>query len=377
MPPASDRVTAEKHRMMASGSRARTIVLVVAINALLTLGLLELALRVQQQLGPLYDLAVRRQSISVGLSDLHNHVPEPGPDIEPSGIHKLDQPNATDCGPNLLFMGDSFMQGLGPVDNVPYYVRRFFQESLHRDFCVFNAGASSYSPSIFVPQAKKLIPLFKPDFVIIDVDETDLWDDAYRYRALVVRDDTGSIAAVRATPLNVWFHEGLERSTAKALYVHRLISKLYFTRIEFPRLYEQYWSGKPGSNLWLSRLPEAEAKQQYGADIAYFRATLEDLTRTVVARLGTSAGLIYIRHPHLEHLQTSGNVFNDIVATTVRETASRYGIRYFDALDDLRTEFGGSPGNYYFEDDMHFNTAGMRAYGNAVARFLAHALPNH
>jgi hypothetical protein len=100
----------------------------------------------------------------------------------------------------------------------------------------------------------------KPDFVIIDVDETELWDDYYRYRALVVRDDGGSISAVRPTPLNVWFHEGLVQSADKALYVHRLASKLYFAKVEFPRLYAQYWSGEPNDGFSLSRLSEAELR---------------------------------------------------------------------------------------------------------------------
>src|ERR1700676_4877255 len=156
----------------------RAKVLVVAINVLLTLVLLEVGLRVQQHFGPIYDLSVNHEALSVGLSELLNHVPEPGPEVDADGIRKLDKPNAGGCGPKLLFMGDSFMQGSGPVDNIPYHVRRYFQQFPHQELCVFNAGYSSYSPSVYIPQAKKLIPLLKPDFVIIDVDETDLWDDA-------------------------------------------------------------------------------------------------------------------------------------------------------------------------------------------------------
>ena len=40
---------------------------------------------------------------------------------------------------------------------------------------------------IFVPQAKKLLPLVRPDYVVVDVDETDLYDDFARYRDLIVR----------------------------------------------------------------------------------------------------------------------------------------------------------------------------------------------
>src|SRR5712691_9304760 len=93
-------------------------------------------------------------------------------------------------------MGDSFMEGLGPSDTVPVHVKHFFAQASGRQLCVFNSACSSYSPSIFVPQAKKLIPLLKPDIVVVDVDETDLFDDYHRYRELVTRDDAGWIAAV-------------------------------------------------------------------------------------------------------------------------------------------------------------------------------------
>ena len=352
----------------------RAIVLVVAVNVLLTAGLVEIALRLQQQFGPIYDLSVNREILSVELSELLNHVPAPGPDVDANGIRKLDKPNSDGCGPRLLFLGDSFMQGLGPVDNIPYYVRRYFQQSLHRELCVFNAGVSSYSPSTFIPQAKKLIPLLKPDFVIIDVDETDLWDDYYRYRHLVVRDDGGSIIAVRPTPLAVWFYDGLAKSTDNTLYIQRLVSKLYFTRIKFPKLYEQYWRGKPRDGLWLSRLPEAEARSAHAAEIAYFKTTLEDLTQTIVSRMGTADAVVYIHHPHLQHLGAAGAVFNHVVSDTVREIVSRHRVRFYDATGDLKTEFGVDPQKYYVANDMHFNAAGTRAYGVAVAKYLAATL---
>ena len=303
-------------------------------------------------------------------------MPEPGPEVEADGIRILGEPNAAGCGPKFLFLGDSFMLGLGPIDNVPYQVRRYFQQSLHRELCVFNAGCSSYSPSVYVPQAKKLIPLLKPDFVIIDVDETDLWDDAYRYRHLVVRDGAGSIVAVRPTPLALWFYDGLVKSTDKTLYIQRLASKLYFTGIEFPKLYDKYWAGTRNDNLWLSRLSEAEARSLYGADIEYFKMTLEDLTQTVISRMGTVDALIYIHHPHLQHLGGTGAAFNNVVSDTVGEgsVAVRHRVRFYDATEDLKVEFGTESPKYYIPHDVHFNADGTRAYGIAVAKYLAATL---
>jgi hypothetical protein len=71
----------------------------------------------------------------------------------------------------------------------------------------------------------------------------------------------------------------------------------------------------------------------------------------------------------LQHLVT-GDVFNEVVATTVRETASHHHAWYYDATEDLRKALGSGPQNYYFPNDMHFNAAGLRAYALAVAGYL-------
>jgi hypothetical protein len=343
---------------------------IVLINVVVTLCLLELSLRVQQRIGPLIDLDLRPEAILVGLSDEVNHVHLPWSDWDSNGIRRMDEPNSEACTKKLLFMGDSFMEGLGRRETVPYHVRRFFAQH-GKDICVFNAGVSSYSPSIFIVLAKRLIPLLKPDVVIIDVDETDIYDDWYRYRQLVTRDDAGSITAVRRSPFTARFQQGLVDSTSKTLYVHRLIAKVYFTGIEYPRFFARYTRDWPPNMLALAMVSPADARKQYAAQIDYFVATLDDLTQTVVRRVGSRDNLVYIHHPHLEHLKSGGAAFNDVVSTTLREVAARHGVRYYDAVDDLKAEFGKAPESYYIPNDVHFNAAGQQAYGIAVARYLA------
>src|SRR5207247_9560602 len=96
----------------------------------------------------------------------------------------MDEPNPPDCAPRVLFLDDSFMQGLARSDTIPVHVRDFFRSSFGRKACVFNAGASSYPPSIYIVQAKQLIPLLHPDFIVVDIDESALYDHSYRYLAL-------------------------------------------------------------------------------------------------------------------------------------------------------------------------------------------------
>jgi hypothetical protein len=371
----ADDITDKKTRR-ASPRRLRRAVWVVTVNLLLSLALIEIALRAQQIFGPLYDLDLKADAATFGLNDElnHTHIP-PVTEWNADGIRHMRVPNSTQCAPKLLFMGDSFMQGLGIDDTIPVHVRDYFRDVLHRDVCVFNAGTSSYSPSIYVPQAKKLIPRIKPELVIIDIDETDLFDDYYRYRHLVVRDQSGSIVAVRRTPLGEEFRQGLVAACKKPLYLQRLLAKLYFTRIVYPRLSADYRRNMEQDLFWASRVPIAVARERYGAAIGYFAATLQDLTDTAVRLMGSPQDVIYIHHPHLENLHTKGDVFNNVVSDTIGEVAARNNVRYYDATDDLKMQFGAVPGRYYIPNDMHFNARGLRAYGLAVANYLATAMP--
>jgi hypothetical protein len=351
--------------------RLRSVGGIVLANIAITLCLLELGLRLQQRMGPLYDLEFHSDAVVWGLSDELNHGHPQGTGWDSDGIRRMTVANAPSCRPKLLFMGDSFMEGLGPEDTIPVHVKAFFETSAGLEVCVFNAGASSYSPSIFVPQAKKLIPKIEPDLVLVDVDETDLFDDYYRYRELTMRDEHGSITAVRATPFAYFFRDGIVAALSQPLYVHRLLQKLYFTRFVYPRALALLMQRQPRDLADLAALPPDEERARYAAALAYFESTLEDLTSTILVRVGDPNRLIYLHHPHLGHLVDRGQRFNNVVAETVRHVAARHGVKFYDATDDLKAAFGDKPEKYYIPHDMHLNELGLHAYGLAVAKYLA------
>lgn len=109
--------------------------------------------------------------------------------------------------------------------------------------------------------------------------------------------------------------------------------------------------------FWVSRTPVAEARERYGSAIAYFAATLDDLTETVTKLMGRPRGLIYIHHSHLEKPAHHRRVFNNLISDTIREVTARNNVRYYDATDDLKAEFGAAPERYFIPSDMHFNEA--------------------
>ena len=174
----------------------------------------EAGLRVQQYFGPLYDLEMASISLS-WKSDVVNHRPAPEDQTmciygdltgfsykrsyDANGIRIVDDRELlAGCAHpiSVLFLGDSFMEGYDDKNTLPYQVAKYFRKE--RGICVksHNAGYTSYSPAIFVPQARKLLPIVRPDYIVVDVDETDLFDDFARYRPLITRNERGQNVGV-------------------------------------------------------------------------------------------------------------------------------------------------------------------------------------
>ena len=144
---------------------------------------------------------------------------------------------------SVLFLGDSFMEGFDDSNTLPYHVAKYFKTE--RGVCLktYNAGYTSYSPAIFVPQAKKLLPIVRPDYIVVDVDETDLYDDFARYRKLIVRNERGQNVGVKTSPIGHECSIGLMEAREHSLYLMRFVAKLWLSYVRMPSVIEKYRSG--------------------------------------------------------------------------------------------------------------------------------------
>lgn len=133
-------------------------------------------------------------------------------------------------GIRILFLGDSFIEGYDDADTVPQRAYEWIvaHGPLPWPVIVLNAGYSSYSPVIFTVQAKRLLPIVRPDFVVADIDESDLFDDAVRYRRLVRRDADGRVVAVDRDPERLALVEGCTRARSYSLRLRRLVAAAYY-----------------------------------------------------------------------------------------------------------------------------------------------------
>lgn len=367
-------------------------ILALGITVIVTLLLVEVALRIQQNLGPIYDLKFDEYTLDC-LSDVVNHKPPlrkicvlSGKSIygkyngykyisyfDEDGIRKNSlRYNQRHDGKriSILFMGDSFMEGYDDNNTVPQHVWVYFRK---KGFLttIHNAGCASYSPAIYIPQSKQLIPKINPDFVVVDIDETDLGDDFIRYRKLIVRDNTGRIIAVNSTPVQYEHLSGFIKINKQIFYTVRLFKTIYHTKIYMPN-YEKHYREDNRHPLSFSWDKRNNVRTIYQKEIDFFRNNVSELAETLIELMGDRQRILFLYHPYLKHLQfdSNGRYWNDFVTNTIREVVETYKLPFYDATDDLRKSFGGQPQDFYWNQNIHFNFKGLKIYGEFVAKRL-------
>ncbi|MFB9268560.1 hypothetical protein ACFFWD_36490 [Bradyrhizobium erythrophlei] len=351
----------------------------------------EIGLRLQQYFGPLFDLEMASVNLNWE-SDVLNHRPAPERQnlciygdltgfsykrsYDANGVRIIDDKALLEgCQKptSVLFLGDSFMEGYDDANTLPYHVAKYFKTE--REVCLktHNAGYTSYAPSIFIPQAKILLPIVRPDYIVVDVDETDLYDDFVRYRELIVRDERGQNIGVRASPIGHECSVGLMQARAHSLYLTRFAAKTWLSLVHMPAVIRKDRS----DDLVLfsySQDHDADLVRKYAAPLSTFGQNLQELADVLKGYAGDGARVLFIFHPHLGHLKpgADGRVWNDLVSSTVQAMCIRNGFLFFNATETLKQRFGSRPEELYWRPgDMHFSFKGLEEYSNAVAAFMA------
>ena len=96
---------------------------------------------------------------------------------------------------NILLMGDSWMEQVSSNKDSNYLMQTFATEN---NFGIINAGVTSFSPSLMNIQFKILEKdfNFKPNVVVIYIDQTDIGDELCRYKDKRILDNNGKLIAV-------------------------------------------------------------------------------------------------------------------------------------------------------------------------------------
>ena len=354
-----------------------------------TLFLLETTLRIQQHLGPIYDLKFDHITLE-GLSNVVNHKPLhknirklAGSSMygefdgyeyifycDSNGIRKNSLRSSGDRENkqnSILFLGDSFMQGYDDSNTIPQHVWVYLKEK-GLVTTIYNAGFYSYSPAIFIPQSKRIIPKLNPDFVVVDIDETDLGDDIIRYNKLIVRNSNGKNIAVKFSPLFYEHLNGFVKIKKQPIFIIRLLQTIYHKKIYMPAFQKKYRSDKQPI-LGFSRDKDDNAQDKYQKEISIFRNNVSELADTLIELMGDRHRILFLYHPHLQHLKADadGGYWNDFVSNTVKEVAEANDIAFYKTTEDLRILFNDKPQSFYWKNNIHFNFKGIKLYGELVA----------
>lgn len=358
---------------------AAVVLAFYVIMMLLCVAAIEIVLRLQQIFGPIYELEFT-SLINQAPSEILNHSPNTsvaiaGRKFDEFGIRQyssLERPENCAQSKKILFLGDSFMQGYDEAHTIPYLITKSLAKE---NICIepFNAGLSSYSPAIFVPQLRILYPIVRPDYIVIDIDETDFYDDNTRYKEFITRDALGRNIAVKAGSAYREVMKELDGVRAQNSYIMRLI-KIQLSKYLKLMTNSAGQGAKENNAIFeLSKLDAGSARAKFKDELAFFQSNIQEIISVLKQYNFDLDHLLFIRHPHLEHLSGGAGrpVFNNVIFETVKDVAVANIVKVYDSLPDLRAAFNGHPEKYYFNNDMHFNFKGMEAYSEAVSAQLS------
>ncbi len=372
-----------------TATRIWRLALKTGLAVVVLAGVAELGLRVQQKLGPYYDLQIAPDNMDWH-SDVVNHRPPPhtrdsldGPlygkydgytyalDYDDKGIRvPYSVTGNGHCAetPTILFMGDSFMEGYDVPRTVPDQVAHLLFDRYGICSRTLNSGHSSYSPAIYVPLARQLLVHLSPDYVVVDIDETDLSDDVERYERLITRNEKGENVGVRGTPIKYALYQWEVAADTDLFYLQRLFDRLYIRYSIMPRI-----GATVANDFHVSMDHDPAAREKYAAELSIFRRNLEELMG-VLTRHVPAGRIVFIHHPQLPHLVPGPDgqpQWTNLVASTVEAVVKAHGALYYDAAPDLRRLAEGDPSALYWKGgDIHFSFDGQKAYAEAVAQFL-------
>jgi hypothetical protein len=207
------------------------------------------------------------------------------------------------------------------------------------------------------------------------VDETDLYDDFARYRKLIVRNERGQNVGVKTSPIGHECSIGLMEAREHTLYLMRFVAKLWHSYVHMPSVIR-----KNQSDLALfsySKDHGGDLEQKYSEPLLTFRQNLQELAEVLKDYTKDGSRVLFIFHPHLQHLKpdATGQLWNDLVSSSVQKTCAANNFLFFNATEPLKQRFGSHPENFYWRTgDMHYDFRGLEEYSVAVAAFMASAM---
>jgi hypothetical protein len=307
---------------------------------------------------------------------------------------------------SLLMMGDSFAEGWGNDCSAVYaeLMRNYVTGS------VYNAGIHGGSPPSYVLLARRFTKAVKPDAVVIQIFDNDLFDSPLFYQFLNTNEDQTRIISAKPPSLG-FIPGGYFTRMIRELNWYRLTKRVYqriggqiqpikyykvnrtpdIKLITHEEAIEKYGAIKSISDpdreyggqfgfYKFTHLVDLENDRKWQTPVKLFKSSLSQLVSEIYNYQNETIGeakasdkpKIYILYiPAKEVFAPQGvlksgadgikvNPMFDLIRETVKGTDVK--------IIDSRPFLGKDPNRYYFPHDAHLNADGHRVIAEMLAK---------
>lgn len=285
----------------------------------------------------------------------------------------------------ILMLGDSFTMGKGVNDNQTFSA--VLEVELQRQFAgctggspeVLNAGVDSYTPILSYIQLSRELYSLKPDLVVLNLDVSDLIQEA-AYRRLARYDADGELIGVpQPPPERVSLNERVRVWTERHLYLTRLLL-FYINRLfDYRDLGVREVVTQASFELAAHTLAgDVEPRDKQWADIfdsiLKLRSFAEsnDMEFVLTAypwghQVNDAEWL-----PGRYNLIPKGAVASDVSINRIEGFAAEHGVRFANLFPIFRAYMGRDA--LYFRHDNHWTPAGHRIMASGLRAYLGETI---
>lgn len=255
----------------------------------------------------------------------------------------------------ILLLGDSWMED----EDLSRSIGEEVVERSGKCVKTVNGGNSSYSPTIYLLKARQAFNSYgKFDFIVVNIDETDIGDEWIRYRIPTVRDISGKIVAV---PYEHDLHSqftwnGKLWAEKSNLYIVRFVRFTIFHKVLIPMLYRL--TSSPEYSSLMKFLFAPDARFLYKKEHDYFYDRLLEM-ETEISNYTNGPKFIYVtHHPHYRGLVGSvddGQLYLPIISEEISRLKEEVGVTVLDARNYVKQIHGEDFQKNTFEKNDPFS----------------------
>ncbi|MFC1703856.1 SGNH/GDSL hydrolase family protein [Candidatus Omnitrophota bacterium] len=271
----------------------------------------------------------------------------------------------------IFYVGDSTTQGVvDPQYKMVEIVERELNERYANQdirFEVINTGTSSYSFIPYYLLIKTKLLLYAPDLIFINIDMTDVANDA-AYRRLMVTGDDGDILAIPAEVSQRYIltpqgHAKIDIAFTLPALLVRNSDFFYLVDLAIRK-------------IALRRNPPVVQKQANWLELQW-TPTIE---KNVNASMKVLASIVKLARTHhvdvcvtaVPHFPQYIGMWSSLPHEVLGQISEKAGIRYLNSFLALREKIVGSELSRYYwaSDGTHFNRDGNKIWAEAHLEFL-------